>query len=436
MDPLTVGLLSLLFWLVLVFLRVPVGIALMLAASIGLWYLEGADRALFYLSHVPYRVATTYTFTVLPAFAFMGQIAAETGFSTDAYNLARAWVGHRRGGLGMATILGCTMMAAIIGSPIATAVTMLAIALPEMRRAGYDDRLSTGCLGTGSILGPMIPPSVFFIVYSFLTEESLGYLFIAGIGPGLMLTVLYLITILIWCKFNPSIAPVASAPASWRERLTKTPHVWAIGLIFLFILGGIYTGFFTPTEAGSMGAFAMVAVALIRRKLTWKIFNRSLLDTGRLIAMLMVLTTGVMVFVPFLAVSRLAPALIELISGFPGGTWGVMAAIMVMYLILGMFMSAFEQIFITVPILFPVVVALGFDPIWFGVILCLLCGIGNLTPPYGVIVFVINGLAPDIGMWKIFRGCIPFLFANLIGLILLSIFPEISLWLVHTMRPG
>lgn len=436
MSPVMVGVLAIVLWVVLVLLRMPVGMALMAVMVGGYWYLEGSEPTLYTLGTIPYRFATSYIFTVLPPFALMGQLAAYTGFSGEAYDVARAWIGHWRGGLAIATIVGCTMFSAVVGSPIACLVTMVAVSLPEMRRAGYDDKLSTGSLAAGSLLGPMIPPSTVFIMYAFLTEVNLGDLFIAGICPGLIMCVLYCITIAIWAKIDPKIAPSMITPATWRVRLTKAPQVWGIGFVFVACIGGMFVGFFTPTEAGSIGAFVVLALALVRRKLTWSNFNRSLLDTGRLVGMFFILFTGVYLFNNLLAISRIPDMLVDFCLGFPGGYWGVMIAVYLMYLITGLFMDAMAVVFITVPVLYPAVQAMGFDLVWFGVIILFLADIGAITPPYGISVFALRGMVKDIPMWTIFRGCFPFLISLTVGLVLLSVFPQIATWLVYLFKPA
>lgn len=435
MDPAIVGVLTLVLWIILLTLRLPVGIALMVAATAGYWYLEGAGPTLATLGTIPYRFSTSYMFTVLPAFALMGQLAAYTGFSTELYDVARAWIGHLRGGLAMATILGCTMFSAVVGSPIATIVTMVRVSIPEMQRAGYDDKLSTGCLAAGSLIGPMIPPSTTFIVYSFLTEANLGDLFIAGIFPGLLICALYIITIYIWARLNPRIAPSTVAAVSWRERFTKAPQVWGVGTMFVVVLGGIYVGIFTPTEAGAIGAFTMIVLALARRKLNLSNYSRALMDTGQLVAMMFVLLSGVYVFNCLLAISQIPVMLVELCKAFPGGNWGFMIAIMILYIVTGCFVDTLAVIFITVPILINPVMAMGFDIVWFGVLICLLGGIGCITPPYGVSVFALAGMLPEIGAGKIFRGCVPFLIPLVVAVVLLSVFPQIATWLPYSMRP-
>ena len=431
----TIGILGIVLFLILVFIRMPVGFALLLVGFVGYWYLDGINPTLATLSTIPYRMVTNYVFTALPPFILMGQLAFHTGLSSDAYEMASKWIGHLRGGLAMATIAACTMFAAVTGSPIATALTMVGVSLPEMRKAGYDDRLSTGSIATGSILGPMIPPSTVFIIYAFLTEVSLGYLFIAGIMPGLMLSALYIINIAIWVKLSPGIA-TAAAPASWKERITGFPAVWAIGLAFICVIGGIYLGIFTPTEAGALGAFFILIIGLARRRLNWGGFSRALLDAGRTTGTIIILFVGVYTFNAFMAITRIPYELSDMLTGLPLAPLAIMAAIMVMYLIAGLFMDCMAVAFITVPILYPTVLALGFDPLWFGVMIVLVTGIGAITPPYGIIIFAISGMVRDVRMWTIFRGCFPFLFSNLVGMVILMFVPQIAYWLPYLMAPG
>ncbi len=435
MNLTTIGLLGIVLFLILVFLRMPVGWALLLAGVAGYWYVDGIDTTLATLSTIPYRMVTNYVFTALPPFILMGQLAFYTGLSSDAYQLARRWLGQLRGGLAMATIGGCTLFSAVTGSPVACALTMVGVSLPEMRAAGYDDRLSTGSIATGSILGPMIPPSTVFIIYAFLTEVSLGYLFIAGILPGIMLSILYMITISIWVRFTPALAPRTEETYTWKQRLTGFPAVWGIAFLFLLVLGGIYTGIFTPTEAGAIGAFGVLCVGIGRRRLGWKTFGTALLEAGRTTGTILCLFIGVYVFNAFMAITRIPFELADIITAVPVGALGIMAIIMVMYLITGLFMDCMAVVFITVPLLYPTVIALGFDPLWFGVMIVLVSGIGAITPPYGIIIFAMSGLVKDIPMWTMFRGCFPFFFSNIVGMIILMFFPAIAYWLPYLTAP-
>ena len=427
----TIGLLGIGLFLILVFLRMPVGFALLLSGFLGYWYLDGINTSLATLSTIPYRMLTNYVFTALPPFILMGQLAFYTGLSSDAYELARRWLGFLRGGLAVATIGGCTLFSAVTGSPVACALTMVGVSLPEMRRANYDDRLSTGSIATGSILGPMIPPSTVFIIYAFLTEVSLGFLFIAGILPGLMLSALYMLTIVIWVRFNPSLAPASTEKYSWKQRVLGFPSVWGIAVLFILVLGGIYIGLFTPTEAGAIGAFGVFVVGLLKRTLGWKTFGTALLEAGRTAGTILILFIGVYTFNAFLAISRLPFELSDLITGLPLPPLAIMGVIMLMYIVTGLFMDCMAVVFITVPLMYPTVLALGFDPLWFGVMIVLVSGLGAITPPYGIIIFAMSGLVKDIPMWTMFRGCFPFFFSNLAGIIILMFFPQIAYWLPY-----
>jgi tripartite ATP-independent transporter DctM subunit len=379
---------------------------------------------------------TNYVFTALPPFILMGQLAFYTGLSSDAYDLARRWLGQLRGGLAVATIGGCALFSAVTGSPVACALTMVGVSLPEMQKAGYDNRLSTGSIATGSILGPMIPPSTVFIIYAFLTEVSLGYLFIAGIMPGIMLAILYMITIIIWVKISPQLAPVTEIKYTWRQRLLGFPTVWGIAILFILVLGGIYIGLFTPTEAGAIGAFGVFVVGLLKRTLGWKSFGEALREAGRTTGTILILFIGVYTFNAFLAITRIPFGLSDMITGLPVPPLGIMGVIMLMYIITGLFMDCMAVVFITVPLLYPTVIALGFDPLWFGVMIVLVSGLGAITPPYGIIIFAMSGLVKDIPMWTMFRGCFPFFFTNLIGIVILMFFPQIAYWLPYATAPG
>ncbi len=435
MSPLGVGAYGILFFLVLMFLGMPVGFSLLTTGILGYWYLGGWGPMLGTLTTVPYRLATQYTYTALPPFILLGEVAFRAGISGEAYSMAKKWVGHFRGGLALATVGAAAMFSAIVGSSLACCLIMCGICLPEMRAAGYDDRLSLGTVATGAILGPMIPPSSLMIIYSFLTETNLGYLLIGGIMPGLMLTALYAITVVILVKQHPEIA-TAGPRSTWKERIMGFPSIWGIAVVFIVMLGGIYMGIVTPTEAGALGCTAVIILGLLRRGLTWKAFLDSLLAAGRTAGTIIPLFMGVYTFNAFLAITRIPNELGDLLLGLNLPPMGIMAMIMVMYLITGCFMDCMAVVFVTVPILFPVVVhSLGMDPVWFGVLIVLVAGIGAITPPYGVIVFAIKGVCKDVPMWTIFRGAMPFVWANLVGMVLLFIFPQIAYWLPYLSKP-
>lgn len=434
MSALLVGILGIVLFLILAFLRLPVGMAMMAAGFLGYWYLEGLSPALNTLGTIPYRVVTTYIFTCLPPFILMGELAFRSGLSVDAYEMASRWLGRFRGGLAMATVGASAAFSSVTGSSLACALTMVNMSLPEMRRRGYSDLLIIGTIATGSILGPMIPPSTVFIQYSYLTETSLADLFVGGIMPGILLAVLYIIAIIIWVKVNPSIA-TAGTPSSWREKLTGFPALWAIAVVFAACIGGMYLGIFTATEAGAIGAFAVWVVAMVRRKLSLKSFNEALLSTGRTTGAIMIIVMGAIVFNQLLSVSRVPWFLADSITAFNLPPLGVMCVILIFYIITGFFMDCMAVVFVTCPIFFPVIVQLGFDPVWFGVMICALVGLGGITPPYGMIIFALSGMVKDIPMWTMFRGCFPFIFANVAGIIILLMFPQIAYWLPYLGKP-
>ncbi len=435
MNPVVVGLWGIVTFLVLMFLAMPVGFSLLITGIVFYWILGGLPAMLATLSTVPYRYVTTYTFTAMPPFILLGEIAFRAGMSGDAYALARRWVGHFRGGLALATIAAAALFSMVVGSSLAVVLTMVSVTLPEMRQAGYDDRLSMGCIATGSILGPMIPPSTLFIIYSFLTEVNLGYLLIAGILPGFMLAAIYMITIVIWVKINPSIA-TAGERSTWKQRITGFPAIWGIGVIFAVMLGGIYLGIVTPTEAGSLGFSAVLILALATRKLTWAQFRSALATAGRTVGTIVPLFMGVYAFNAFLNISLIPKELGNIIMALNMPPSAVMWMIMLMYLVTGCFMDCMAVVFVTVPILYPLVLRLGYDGVWFGILICLVAGIGAITPPYGVIVFAIKTAAPDVDMMTVFKGATPFVISNLVGMLLLIYFPQIALWLPYLMRPS
>ncbi len=413
-------------------LRMPVAIALILVGTVGIAALSGTGAALATLSGETFVISSFYELSVIPLFVLMGNFATLSGMSRDLYAAAYAWVGHWRGGLASATIVGCSGFAALSGSSVASAVTMGRVALPEMRRYRYDPRLATGCIAAGGTLGILIPPSTGFVIYAVLTEESIGRLFLAGVAPGLLLAGLFMVTIHLMTRFRPDLGPPGPTVAL-SDRLRALARAGPMVGIILVTIGGIYGGVFTPVEAAGVGAFLAMLVALARGAVTAEGLANVLLQTVRTTAMSFLILIGAHVFSPFLALSQIPARLGDLLLGLDVGPHGVLAIILAAYVVLGTFLEGFAMLVLTLPIVFPLIVELGFDPIWFGVVMVIVLEMGLISPPVGVNVFVVRGIAEDVPMGDIFAGILPFWVAMAICLVLLVLFPEIALLLPQTM---
>ena len=414
-------------------MRVYIGIAMALIGFIGFSYLSGTKTALALFGMVPYATGSFYTLSVIPLFVLMGQFAFHSGMSEDIYKAVYRWLGHLPGGLAMATILGCAGFAAICGSSLATAATMGTVSLPEMKKYNYDRGLATGSIAAGGTLGILIPPSIGFVIYGILTEESIGKLLLAGIIPGIILTGLYMLTIYILCRIKPQMGPPGEK-TSIKEASLSLLGTWRILLLFFIVMGGIYLGVFTPIEAAGVGALGAFLIATIRRRMGFPQILNCLQATMRTTAMIFLILIGAEIFSLFLSVSKLPMLLSEVIGALPLHRYIILLAILLLYVILGCVLDGIAMIILTIPILFPVIVKLGFDPIWFGVLMVIVLEMGLITPPVGMNVFIIKGVAPDVPIGVIFRGIVPFLFATLVALIVMLIFPEIALYIPTHMR--
>ena len=432
MSSITVGIIGLGILFLIMFLRVPIGVAMALVGIIGFSYLVSVEGALHVAAAEVYSMFFSYSLTPVALFIFMGQIVFRSGVGERLYRTVYSWLGHLGGGLSMATIGACAGFAAICGSPTASVATMGTVCLPEMKRYNYDPALATGCVAAGGTLGILIPPSVTFIVYGILVEESIGKLFIAGIFPGLLLAGLFIVTIFIITRRNPRLGPPGTR-ATWRERLISLTGVWEMLALFALVMGGLFAGLFTPTEAGALGAFGALILGLVERRLTRRELIMSLFETLRTTSMVFVILAGTSILGRFLAVTKIPFELAGWVSELPVSPMAIFAVIVLVYIIAGCVIEALPLIMLTVPIFFPVVVALGFDPIWFGVIIVLVAQMGLITPPVGVSAYVIKGVAPDVPLGTIFRGAITFLPAMVICVIILMAFPKIALFLPNLM---
>jgi C4-dicarboxylate transporter DctM subunit len=429
----TIGIIGIIVLVVLLYSKMPVGFAMGFLGLIGFSYVVNFDAGLNLLARDVWDVFSSYNLTVIPLFVFMGQIAFHAGISRRLYDSAYVLLGHRRGGLAMTTVGACAAFSAICGSTNATAATMATVALPEMKRYGYDMGLATGTVAAAGSLGILIPPSVIFIVYGILTEQSIGKLFAAGILPGILLCFLFLLTIHLRVMKNPSLAP-PGPKSSIRNKFRSFTGILETLILFALVMGGIFFGLFTPTEAAATGAFMTLLIAIIRRQLYWKGFIQSLADTTKISCMIMVIVTGAVIFGHFMASTRIPYTLADYVSSLPLPPHAIIGVIILVYLIGGCFMDALAMIMLTIPIFFPVVQKLGFDPIWFGVVIVLITEMGVITPPVGINVYVVFGVARDVPLEKIFRGVFPMLISLLVCNLLLILFPQIALWLPSLMR--
>ena len=433
MSPEMTGVLGIVALFVLLSLRLYIGIAMALVGFLGFSYLSGMSTGLSLFGMVPYGTGSFYTFSVIPLFVLMGQFAYHSGMSRDIYEAVYKWVGHLPGGLGMATILGCAGFAAICGSSLATSATMGTVALPEMRKYRYDEGLATGSIAAGGTLGILIPPSIGFVIYGILTEESIGRLLLAGILPGILLAGLYMATIYVICKRKPHMGPPGTK-VSMKERLVSLTGTWGILLLFVLVMGGIYAGVFTPIEAAGVGACGALVIAALRKQLSFSIVLKCLQDTLQTTAMIFLILIGAEIFTLFLGVSKLPMLMADVIGGLPLHRYIILSIILLLYILLGCVLDGIAMIVLTIPILFPVITALEFDPIWFGVLMVIVLEMGLITPPVGLNVFVIKGVAKDVPLRVIFRGVIPFLGASILAIIIIMLFPEIALFIPTQMR--
>lgn len=428
MTPTILGILGILVLLLLFAAGKSIGFSLMLVGFIGFAYSVSIEASLHLLAKDFWEIFSSYSLTVIPLFVFMGSIAFYSGISRRLYSTAYAFCGHFAGGLSMATIAACAAFAAICGSTSASAAAMGKVTLPEMKRYNYDPSLSTASVAAGGSLGIMIPPSTAFIIYGILTETSVGKLLIAGIIPGLLLAALFVITVFILCRRNPKLAP-PGVRTNWKERIVSLLDMIQMFILFALVMGGLFFGFFTPTEAGAIGAGGALLIALAWRQLTWQGFISSLIDATRISCMIYVILAGAMVFSRFMAVTRIPFELVNWVDGLPFHRSVVMGLIILGYLFCGCLMDSLALVALTIPILLPVVLKLNFDPIWFGVMMVLISEAGVITPPVGVNVYVIKGVAPEVPLETIFKGIWPFVAAILVCAIILAIFPQIIMFL-------
>jgi tripartite ATP-independent transporter DctM subunit len=386
------------------------------------------NTSLSMLGIAPYSTAASFVLVVVPLFILMGELAFNSGISKDLFDTANKWLGRLRGGLAMSAVAGCAGFAAVCGDSLATAITMGTVSLPEMKKKKYSDMLATGCLAAGGTLGILIPPSVGFIFYAIVTEESVGKLFIAGLLPGLLLAVLFFIAIYIFARMNPDAAPRGDK-TTLKEKLISLKGVYGMLLLFILILGGILGGIFSPTEGGGIGAVGAFVFALFKKRVTWENLKKALMGTADITCKLITILIGVGILSYFLAATRLPMELAGMVTGLDINRYLIFAAVIILFAILGCLMNVIPMLLLTLPAIFPTIVALGFDPIWFGVVTVIVMEMGQITPPVGVNVFALSSVAPDVPMETIFKGIFPFFICMLVCVVILVIFPQIALFL-------
>ena len=428
MDRDLVALLGFVGMFVLMALRVPIGVAMGIVGVLGFGALSGMGPALNLLGNVPLSVLTDYNLLVIPMFILMGAFASQAGMSRELFDAGRAWFGHRRGGLAYASIAACGGFAAINGSSVATAATMTQVALPEMRRAGYDPGFSAGLIAAGGTLGIMIPPSTILVLYGIMTEVDIAQLFAAGVLPGL-LGVLFYALVVQWVAIRDPDHLPRGERHGLSERLASLKDLWAVIALFLFVIGGIYGGLFTVQEASGVGAFGTLVIGVVRRRLNATRIRAALIDSLRVSSAIMMIVVGAFLFGYFLTITQFTQNAVDWLVNLPIGAYGVLALVMVGYFILGAVMDELAMILLTVPIVFPAMTQLGFDPVWFGVIVVMAVTFGMICPPVGMNVFVINSIARDVPLMRIYRGTMPFIAVDVLRLVVLCAFPGIALWL-------
>jgi tripartite ATP-independent transporter DctM subunit len=433
MDAVSAGCLGTLLVFLLLSLGMPIAFAMFLAGFLGISALASVDAALPAMARAVYETTAHYPYTVIPLFVIMGGFAASSGMTRLMYTAFDRWLGRLPGGLGVATIGACAGFAGVCGSSVATAAAMGVVAIPEMRRFGYNPRLYAGTVAAGGTLGFLIPPSIGFVVYGMLTEQSIGKLLIAGIVPGIVLASAYVAIIMVWAVAKPHMAPSSPEPVSWGEKFSSLLPVWEPLAVFALVVGGIYSGLFTPTEAGGIGATVIFLLALVKKKLTWTVLRSSLLESVRISVMVLFLVAGANVFSTFLALSTVPIQASAWVVALPVSRYVILAIVVLVYLLLGCFLDAISMMVLTMPVIFPVIVNLGFDPIWFGVVAVLMMEAGLLTPPLGLNVFTVAGVAKEAPLESIYQGILPFLLAIIAVVVFLSVFPQVATFLPDAM---
>lgn len=428
MTPVQIGIIGCLILFVLLITSMPVAFAMIAAGIVGFSLIISPHAAFSMVIAELYETFSSYNLTVIPLFVMMGQVALHAGISKRLFRTTYVWMGHLKGGLAMATVGACAGFGAICGSGPATAATMASVALPEMKRYGYSDSLAAGTVAAGGSLGMLIPPSVVFIVYALMTEQSIGSLFLAGVVPGILIALLFCLSIYARCSRNPELGP-ACAKHSWKERFSSLNGVIETIILFVIVMGGMFLGLFTPIEAAAIGAAGSFAIAIVQKEMSFPKLKQIILETVRTSCMVFFIVAGATIFGRFLAVSRIPFTLAQFFISLPLPGWTIMLLIILFFLTAGCFIDALALILLTIPIFYPVILELGYDPIWFGVIAVVITQMGVITPPVGVNVYVVSGIERDIPLPEIFKGAMPYLLMLVAAAVILIIFPQICLFL-------
>jgi tripartite ATP-independent transporter DctM subunit len=434
MSNFDIGLLMFAAALLLIALRMPVGIAMLLVGGVGFAAISGWDRLFASLNSLTFSRFSSYTLSVIPLFLLMGDFATKGGMNRALFRCARAWMGHWRGGLAVATIGGCAAFGAICGSSLATAATMSQVAGPEMRRHGYADALATGTLAAGGTLGILIPPSVILVIYAIYTEQSIGAMFVAAVIPGLLATAGYMLVVNLYARLAPAAAPAAPR-LPWAERLRATAEVWPVAIVFILVVTGIYGGWFSATEGAAIGAAATGILAVALGGMRWQGLKESLLSTAVTTGLIFLVLLGAELFSAALALSRLPSELSAAVAGLGLSPIVVLLVILLIYFLLGCFMESLAMVLLTLPIFVPLMLSLDFGLdkaqllVWFGILVLMSVEVGMISPPFGLNLFVINAMAKDVPMGETYRGVLPFVASDFLRILLLALFPAVSLWL-------
>ncbi len=431
MSPMLVGIIGIIVLVILILARMHIGLCMGLVGFLGFAYTLGLDPALGLLRTVPYSTLSNQNLCVIPLFILMGTFAFDAGISEDLYLAVHRWLGHLRGGLAMATVAACACFAAISGSSLATAATLGKVAMPEMKKYNYDSALATGCIAAGGSIGILIPPSVILIIYGIITEQSIAKLFLAGFVPGILEALFYMLTILVITHFRPEMGPPGPR-ATMGERVRSFSKVWEVLLLFIVVIGGIYVGIFTPTEAAAVGAFGTLCFAMLRRKMSWGTFKSSLVKTSLTTGMLFLVVMGAMILGYFFSVSRLPFELASWVGGLDLNRYVILLVILLVVGVLGCLMDSMAIVLLTVPVFYPMIEFLQFDPIWFGILVVRVTEMGLITPPVGLNVYIIQGITGE-PMGTIFKGVMPFILADLVEIAFLIAIPQLTLFLPNLM---
>jgi C4-dicarboxylate transporter DctM subunit len=433
MDDFTLGIVFFVITLVIIMLRVPVGLAMLVMGGIGYTMISGIEPLLNTLKSSSYERFSSYTLSVVPLFLLMGQFATKAGLNRALFDATRAWVGHMRGGLAIATVGGCAAFGAICGSSLATAATMSQVALPEMRRYGYSDSLATGTLAAGGTLGILIPPSVILVIYAVYTEQSIGHLFLAALIPGIIATLGYMIVVGIYVRLAPSAGP-SGERYPFRARMRSLRDVWPVALVFILVVAGIYLGWFSPTEGAAIGAGSVGAIAVIVGGMRWQGLRRSLLETAEITALIFLILLGAEIFSAFLALTQMPAELAKVVERLDASPMLIMIAMLMVYLVLGCVMESLAMILLTVPVFYPIVLSLELGlaedqiAVWFGILALMAVEVGMITPPFGLNIFVINAMARNVSMADTYRGVLPFVASDVVRILIILFVPWTALW--------